>query len=1200
MMPSNQHLSPDEIDLAVAQQQGWEESVFAAHLAGCEECRRTVEAQRAAQESLDVFRKNRSAPGRRDCPETQRWVALALGRSGADEIGELMSHAAQCDACGQILAELTATDETDAVPAWTPEIVRDVARKMAAASEMRPAGTSAPVTTLPGRRRARPLWIAWGAAAAAVVVSVSLAAVGWEKGWFRQHPPFDLLAQAYTAQRPTDLRFPDAQYAPLRTERGEAARSRMENLPAWLESKLRIGRGLEKHPGDPEWLQAKARAELLRWDFDEARKTLEQALDRAPDSASLQQDLAMTWFEVAEAHGNDAADYGRAIEFFSKVLRANANDPVALFNRALAYHRMFLYRQAAEDWQRYLRLDSKSGWAAEARKHLGEVQQKLTGQSGPGNEPRPEPGDPAVMALGNRAYGAQPLDPQVRDEARSKLTGLAKDFEEQYHDQWTTDLVGDSRKPDFSEAMQTLHRAFLQNRSGDPTTAVREARLALSRFRTIGSAPGAMRAQFELAYGLQLCLLGRECLTESRRLVEWLRGKRYPWLLAQAHLQACTGWALLGDYESAAHEAGMAVAECESHRLRTVRLRGLAFHAGLLCATGQWRKGWLADRAGLEEFWSGNYPPYRAYQFYDDISNYAEREGFPEFARVLTREAVLTIAGTADRQTEAMERYKLARLSLTTNSGAAKEEFQKSSVLFASLPSSPVMELYRLHGNIHLAQMQERNGDPTGALNQLRPIETLLSKVENRGLTALYYGVLAEAQQRLGDRSASEQSWRIVRRYSEQALSSLKTDEDRLAWSRESGGLYRQMIRLALDRNDPERGLALWEWYAASDLRRQRKTSGMKEPSEDDPEAGLVALTRRIRELAGSLNRSSVIVYVQMEDGIAAWSLDERGVTYRWLPVTKSQAENLARSFASACASPEKSQQEVAMLGRRVYDLLIAPLAAAWQRDRTIFLEADGSTARIPFHAVQTPDGLYLGEKCTIQISPGMLFAGSRMEAAGRVARPMRVLAVGNPRIAPELQTSYPPLPDALAEAQMVSSLFSGSRLLTDGAATVEAVRSALPSVDIFHFSGHAIVTLERSGLLLARSGQGDYTIPGFWTAGDLRSGSLPRCGLVVLSACSTGDIDRAGLNDPETLVRRFLASGVEAVVASRWPVDSRTTSELMTLFYAELQRGCTPGAALRAASRALRVERGKTHPRFWAAFSVFGARTAESRVFND
>ena len=73
-------------------------------------------------------------------------------------------------------------------------------------------------------------------------------------------------------------------------------------------------------------------------------------------------------------------------------------------------------------------------------------------------------------------------------------------------------------------------------------------------------------------------------------------------------------------------------------------------------------------------------------------------------------------------------------------------------------------------------------------------------------------------------------------------------------------------------------------------------------------------------------------------------------------------------------------------------------------------------------------------------------------------------------------------------------------------------------------------------------------------------------------------------------LTRGFLFAGVPRVVASLWPVQDRTTTELMTLFYRAMwQDGLSPAAALRQAQRSLGSKLRYRDPYSWAGFVLQG-----------
>jgi CHAT domain-containing protein len=142
----------------------------------------------------------------------------------------------------------------------------------------------------------------------------------------------------------------------------------------------------------------------------------------------------------------------------------------------------------------------------------------------------------------------------------------------------------------------------------------------------------------------------------------------------------------------------------------------------------------------------------------------------------------------------------------------------------------------------------------------------------------------------------------------------------------------------------------------------------------------------------------------------------------------------------------------------------------------------------------------------------------------------------------------------------------------------------------VFHFAGHAASGVTQSGLVLASvtGPDGDDDEPTLLSASDLDKALLQRLQLVVLSACTTAETEK-GFTGPDTLVRGFLRAGVPHVVASRWPVDSRTTEQTMTEFYKALFQGQPSAKALQQAANTLRLQPGTSHPYYWAAFGSYG-----------
>jgi tetratricopeptide (TPR) repeat protein len=326
------------------------------------------------------------APERKHrCPEEHKWADLAAGLCSAAEATPLLTHASDCIDCGHRLREAT-EDFNPEVSAKEQELIeqlpstraawqREVAHKMAEISG------ATWTTTIAGGREIRhhaawssSAWMRWaGPAAAAALLAVAGAL------WIKRSPSLSstnqLIAKAYTAQRPVELRFPGASYGPLRQERGEIdpRRSKMNEPPELLEAETQIARGLARLPQDAGWLQAKARADLFEGQYDSAINALHQAQVIRPDDPSLELDLATAYFERAEANLGSAdhdADYTLALKSLDEVLTNNPNDLAALFNRAIVHEQLKKVSEAIADWQRYLRIDPAGEWAQEAKRRM--------------------------------------------------------------------------------------------------------------------------------------------------------------------------------------------------------------------------------------------------------------------------------------------------------------------------------------------------------------------------------------------------------------------------------------------------------------------------------------------------------------------------------------------------------------------------------------------------------------------------------------------------------------------------------------------------------------------------------------------------------------------------------------------------------------------------------------------------------------
>jgi len=144
----------------------------------------------------------------------------------------------------------------------------------------------------------------------------------------------------------------------------------------------------------------------------------------------------------------------------------------------------------------------------------------------------------------------------------------------------------------------------------------------------------------------------------------------------------------------------------------------------------------------------------------------------------------------------------------------------------------------------------------------------------------------------------------------------------------------------------------------------------------------------------------------------------------------------------------------------------------------------------------------------------------------------------------------------------------------------------------VVHFATHGIADTrnpELTGLVLSLVDAAGKPREGFLGLSDIYDLDLA-ADLVVLSGCRTAlgkEVRGEGLMG---LTRGFLYAGVPRVVGSLWPVQDRTTAELMSRFYKAMwQRGMPPAAALRDAQSSLSRDPRYRNPHSWAGFVLQG-----------
>ncbi len=1174
MRPEHEHLTEAEIERLL--EGGPDEAGARRHAASCGLCRALLELHEQAARQLEGLRPEIVPETGAECPPQREWPMVASGMIGEETAQNRLEHAMECDACGSLLKD--AAEFGAGEPTAEEELA--LARLVTSTERWRRSfgGSLQRVSS----RRLR-----WEAAAMAA--GVVLAAAGW--WWMGQRlvggeegAVNRLLAQAYQQDRRVEMRLRGAGYGPMRVVRGSGeTESAMDRPPALLEAEARIGKALRSSRDEARWLEVQARADLIEGRRYQAAITeLERAQAERPGDQAVRTDLATAYFERGDAL-NRPLDYAKAVELLGAVIHDQPQDKVALFNRAIALERAELYHQAEADWKRYLELDGTTDWAAEARRRLTALQEKIGREKRRVGQALESPGAFAAAVGRGRPEELGALDARVEDyieearggwirsafgvrgasEARRGLEALAWMMAARHGDVWLKDfLKAGQREPGFAAAALTLGQGAAAARAGDYDAARRMAHEAGQRLRALGNRAGVIEAGWQELYATRLAARTRECDAMARAETAALRRTGYLWLRGRALLDAGFCAKMVNDKRAAEQDGQESAQTAENSGYRALQLAAVKFSADLALADGE--SAAVFRRAGrvLAEFWDPGAQELLGYNACTTLVGAGEYEGMWRFSVAAAREALALFPRGRDPFWRTAVEEELARdLMLAGDLSEARERLLAARRMVAAAPANETARLRSAEVEEWLGQAELTSGRPVEAMKWLDEVGESLKQSPRSQLSVDYYATLGRARMETGDRVGAREALDEALGLVEQGLRTAASEPERLAWSRRSEQVYRARVRWELS-EDTTRAWEWWDWFPGASL-RQRVAGGRRGSGE---------IRRHAVEGSGAL-----LSYAVFPDGVAAWVADARGVNYRWLRVRQADLERQANRFAARCSDPGSAEEVARQEGREMEQLLIEPLAPLLDGHAALTIEPDRAIDKVPFEALLDSGGRYLGDRYQMSYSPGAYYVA----AAGQEERfgpASRLLVAADSGAHPEAGLGG--LAEAETEARQVAGLFQNAVLLLGAEANRPAIEAGLRRADLVHFAGHAVNREDSSVLLLAGERM---------DAATLRQLHFQRARMVVLAACGSAQDDSASFSGQQGLARALLSEGVPQVAASRWAVNSEATRELIGTFYGSLRNGADAAAAMRTAREKLRADTRWRHPFYWAALAIFG-----------
>jgi CHAT domain-containing protein/tetratricopeptide (TPR) repeat protein len=1226
---SGKHLDPAQIEKLLGKQllnreeQGMEWSAdispLRLHLAECAECRERVSIYENAGQQLDSLKTDSVAPKTPVCPDNQTILQLAAGLLESGRSETVLNHVVGCDHCGPLFRRAAVDFDDHLTDSETATLAKlkssklesqaRLARKLAAAAT--PTGPStASKLAFYGIRK--PIL-----AFAAMAAMVALAWLGL-RTYSRQQPSYAtwLLARSYTAQRTMEIRIPGAEFAPMRVERGQT-RSRMERPAELLQAEELIATKLALTPQQPEWLQAKGRADLLDGNYEAAISSFEKALDHNPEAPDLLSDLASAYFSRAESE-DKASDYAKALELYGRALQAQPDNPLVLFNRAIAFERISAYAQAIEDWERYLQADSSSPWSDEAKHHLHLLQLKQRERQNSSLLPLLQPeqiargpqehlhdADVEIRIEGYQNAAVQewlaagyPVDATQRGSspavaARLALAHLAAILSQKHDDRWLQELLLSSSSPQFAAAVAELGEAASASDRADYMAALQKAAAAKKRFAAIGNTAGISRAEFERIFALHFSNNALDCVRDSERLLDSLRRFRYAWISEQSRIEQGICRNLLGEFGSAATVLLAANSDASKTNYPVTAARARTMTALVQWSAGNADVAWQELYQSAANCWSGVCPAMTLYSIYANMDNFAEDSHQWHLQVALAKEAIATIGDDSDVLMRAVEHNRLAKAAvLAGETTVAQRNFAFAAELLARAPRTEVTLHYEAGINVDLAKLAHAQGDDHLAEHFLALVRPRIPEIADHYILIDYYGILSELQlqQRKLDEAETALKWAVG--IAEHELYSLSSPRDRLSWMAAAKDVYIAWAQLELLRNHPESAFRIWESFLSASL-RAAEPSKAKSSSADlsvfarnQRNAGPPAFPALDSPATNLLSQQTLISYAIVSGHLVAWVFDDRGLFF--VPLTENVDELLPvlRRFQRDCSNSSADLYAIKNEGKYLYRRLIAPLSDHLDPGRTLLFDGEPAVVGIPLQALVDKSGHYLADSYATDNLPSIRHIFQKRGFVSlRANVPILIVSVSGSGSANQ---GLAHLTGAAREADMIAHKFSSARLIQDKDARPETIEREIPTAVVFHYAGHTTAGPPGNGLLLAGSTAQDQVA--VLDAERIRSLRPLALQLAVLSACSTEGSGSGTQQAAQSLALAFLDSSVPHVIASRWEVDSETTTRFMSAFYDSLLSGEPVSAAVRSAAIRIRSQDGNEKPYYWAAFDSFGA----------
>jgi len=1041
------------------------------------------------------------------------------------------------------------------------------------------------------------------------------------------------LQAAFRNERPFESRISSLNYAPYVSARGPSDNANIDQ-DELRRAELTLLEAKKKNP-TPSVRYALGKVYLAKKEFDKAIEEFDEVLTVERNNAQLFSDLGAAWLEKGKIDrdgkepGKAMEELGRSLENISKALELNPAALEALFNRGLSHQYLTLPHEAEADWREYLKKDSTSQWADEARRNLKLLEEQNT------LSPRSKL---ELLNEFHKAYAARSDDRcwQLLGFSRDDLSGT--NIFQQLVDAYLDDTASGRLEDAASDLEQIDYVGRLAIRKGNEHYDSEVGRVLKSLAR---------RHLAEVTAARQQMKLGFEAYAQSSPAA------------VSTFEEAARMFGQSGDHVEVAH-ARFWIAYCTLEGLGTKR--GLAMLTDLAQECGQRNFRWLmmkilqkisSARYNLKEYSAAvDYASHAldlAGQLHDQIGEFDALDVLTELYRAINNhpQALNSLSRSqplvdccAFNPIKLQRHYGIAAFTLYSAGLQAAAIDSEQEALRRALETGETSMICVSYANLGL--MLGKAGKYDDGLKDIElayDVATTHSS-EPRGKEMMAYSMLQRGHlyRDAGQYSNAVQSYddsikmyeslrfplQLYQAHKGRLFCYIKQAQNDLA----SEELDRVLSLIDANRSTIFEGDNRNKFF---DLEQSVYDLGIAftfEQMADEQKAFAIAEDSRARSLLDLMLRGAqktsltedsvsrpllwtdikdrlpvntqIVEYSVLPDRVVMWVLNQAGLRARQSKIGQTELAEKIRRYTDSITDPTNSpDSEVA---KELFSYLIQPVEDLLDKQKQMVIVPDKSLSGLPFGALVSPTNQYLIQDYCISYSPSatVYILKSTQAREMNSGRAETLLSVGNPTFDHGEFPTLVDLPAAEREARQVAADYDHARLLLGPNATKRNLTTAMPDSTVVHLALHALEdenSESYSRMVLAReSSAAASDESGTLTADEIYGLRLQHTRLVVLSACQTGTGRYYRGEGTFSLARAFLVSGVPLVVASLWAVESESTAGLMIKFHGyRTQDHYSSSRALQKAQLDMidSTDQRFRHPYFWAPFVIQGGYAA-------